>query len=351
MAKSKVFSMSAGSISLLALASTAYSQGPPPFIWTQDVIDGGAQALDFSPNGALLAVGDGVSGQTQPGQGYGQGSVRLLSVRNGETLQVRGPIGAGVPSVSFSPSGSELAVGGLFRAIFTVPSLATARNLPPDQYPYRVVCWSPDGAKIAIATNSPFDGARIVDAGTGLVLQYLPYATEVADMAFSPDGQYLAVSRQDIQIYRTSDYTILRFIPNVNGSTFRNVDWAPDSRRLAAMRWPVYQDPGDIRVYDAIDGSHLLTMPNGGNDFLTSIDWSPDNRLIGLSAIRGAGASGVLALFNADTGALVRRYEQGLDNRSYIMKFSPNSQTVAVGHNSSTTFRVSLVQNPIYSRR
>jgi WD40 repeat protein len=190
-----------------------------------------------------------------------------------------------------------------------------------------------------------------VDAGTGLVLQYLPYATEVADMAFSPDGQFLAVSRQDIQIYRTSDYTILRFIPNVNGTTFRNVDWAPDSRRLAAMRWPVYQDPGDIRVYDAIDGSHLLTMPNGGNDFLTSIDWSPDNRLIGLSAIRGAGASGVLALFNADTGALVRRYEQGLDNRSYIMKFSPNSQTVAVGHNSSTTFRVSLVQNPIYSRR
>jgi WD40 repeat protein len=170
-------------------------------------------------------------------------------------------------------------------------------------------------------------------------------------MAFSPDGQYLAVSRRDIQIYRTSDYSFERIIPNVNGTTFRNVDWAPDSRRLAAMRWPVYQDPGDIRVYDAIDGAHLLTMPNAGNDFLTSIDWSPDGRLIGLSAVRGAGMSGVLSLFDANSGALVARYEQGLDNRSYIMKFSPSSQTIAVGHNSATTFRVSLVHNPIYSRR
>jgi WD40 repeat protein len=325
--------------------------GAPRFIWTQDVIEGGAQALDFSPNGALLAVGDGVSGSTLPGQGYGQGSVRLLSARNGQTLQVRGPVGAEIPSVSFSPQGDELAVAGLIREIVSVPSLSTVRTLPPDQYPYRVVCWSPDGEKIAIATASPFDGARIVDAATGTVLEYLPYATEVADMAFSPDGNYLAVSRQDIQIYRTSDYSFERIIPNINGTTFRNVDWAPDSQRIAAMRWPVYQDPGDVRVYSVTTGAQLLTLPNGGDDFLTSIDWSPDGALIGYSAVRGAGASGVLSLWNANTGSPVARYEQGLDKRSYVMKFSPNSQLIAIGHNSSTTFRVSVVTNPIYSRR
>lgn len=143
-------------------------------------------------------------------------------------------------------------------------------------------------------------------------------------MAFSPNGQYLAVggdiSNQFI-IYKTSDWSVLATRDVSPGSNCRSLDFSPDSARLA-----VTTQTGHITLYDIPGVTKVLGLPSVALD-AKSLRYSPD----GAEIVAGIGDSyGTPYIKRYAAGTLVAQAE--LDSASAVpgnddcIAFSPDGR-------------------------
>jgi WD40 repeat protein len=141
------------------------------------------------------------------------------------------------------------------------------------------VAFSPDGQRIASASSD--ETVRIWDAVNGAELAVLVGHDERAVIrgfkcvAFSPDGRLIATGSYDetIRIWDGNSYAQLRVLRGHEDS-IASVAFSPDSQRIVST-----SSDKTVRVWDAENGTQLLAF-YGHKDDVNTANFSPDGKRI-----------------------------------------------------------------------
>ncbi|MEO3923330.1 helix-turn-helix domain-containing protein [Micromonosporaceae bacterium B7E4] len=245
------------------------------------VPSGFAGALDFSPDGRLLAVGGR------------DGTVRLWTVTAAGVATPFGPPWRAhdllIESLDFSPDGRTLATGSDDNRVrlwdLTDPTAPRLRSTPATfaSYVY-TVRFSPDGR--LLAAGSTDKTARLVDVTdpdrpVDVAKELVGPDHYVMSLAFSPDGRTLAMGSADktITLWDIRDPGApTRAGPVLDGPTnyVYSLAFSPDGRTLAASI-----TDGTVWLWDMAKErpsvAATLTEPHGA---LYSVAFSPDGRTL-----------------------------------------------------------------------
>jgi len=154
-------------------------------------------ALDFSPDGRMLAVGTT------------EKQVELFDVATGNILRSLDTKWSAA-AVTWSPDGKTIATGAYGVAIWNAPDGSLLRNLEAPPGAIHAVVFSRDGARVAAAGPK---AAHIWNAATGELLRKIepegfvqfvgeksviePITVPLLSLDFSPDGKTLATGGSD----------------------------------------------------------------------------------------------------------------------------------------------------------
>jgi WD40 repeat protein/DNA-binding SARP family transcriptional activator len=238
--------------------------------------------IAFSPDGSRLVTtgDDGAARVWDPATGK-----ELLTVRGEPEGQVWGP--------SFSQDGSLLAASWVDESVVRLVDLVTGRTvreITGFASPY-VTSFSPDGERLAIsALGEPVAIVMGVDAGHGPDRRFVLRGHEwgISDLAWSPDGAWIATSSDDLTA-RIWDATTgePRFVLAGHAGFVFSVDWSPDSSRLVTG-----SADGTARVWGITDSGtrELLTLSGQDTRAGLRVAFSPDGNQV-LTGDRGIAAA------------------------------------------------------------
>ncbi len=208
-------------------------------------------ALDFSPDGGLLAVGGGEPSRT--------GEVKLWQVD-------KGLLGQSLPSLHSD-------------TVFAVR-------------------FSPDGTKLASASADKF--LKITSVPTGKLLRsFEGHTHHVMAVDWKSDGKQLITGGAD-NVLKVWDFD--------SGEQIRTLQAA--GKQITSVCWvagkpEVIGASGDsqVRVWNA-DTDGIVRVYSGGGDYVYSVDASADG-----SRVAAGGADGVLLIWNGQNGQVIRKLE------------------------------------------
>ena len=222
--------------------------------------------------------------------------------------------------------------------------------------------WSPDGTKLAFASNlggdADYDIYTINADGTGLrAIVDDPHGKDFAP-AWSPDGQTIAYQSKQLT---SNGWDII--LVDVDGTNVRNITsfpgdeqlpaWSPDGAKIA-LQW-TYGGGTDIYVMDA-DGTNRTRLTPGGGVVYAAPAWSPDGTRIAYESNRHQDQTGGLEfgqyeiyVMDAD-GTNSRRVtsESGSGTALRFPTWSPDASQIAYEYqwfdrNGSARARVRIV--------
>ena len=300
------------------------AQGQPDIIWTGQAKSGYLWAVAFSPDGQLVATGDGLDPLYDPCTGEllypGEGTVRLWNASDGTLLQSRTEDQASVLSVAISPDSLRLASGAVLK-LWDLPDLASFQVLSGGA---RSLAFSPDGQLLAAGMGGYNNAVRIYTAD-GTFLRSLPFSSWVTVVPWPPDSRVRAVGTATArQIYRTSDWQFERIIfpqHGVNGVSA--LAFSPDGDTLASSG-------RTTKLWHLPDGELIQEFDGAG-----PIAFSPDGQ-----ALLTTGQQ--ISFWNVSDGSLLRMYDRGALILS--VAFSPDSSVFAY---ALLPGNVVVAQNPL----
>ena len=247
-----------------------------------------AYDMAFSPDGQTLAMGDA------------QSTVRLLDAHTGRLLRSSEEHSGPLAGFALSADGKTLAASYSGKSVFKAFNLATgaSHNLD-DQGSCRTnfLALSSDGRTLALVCFNKDDQASIgrLDVASGLLAgsftqQPFPTGVEVGAIAFSPDGQTLAVGSG-------LDYTDapqIRFFNTAGGMRASkepftvpvfSLAFSGDGGRLAiGPNEAVKCDgcgaiPQPVEIWDVAQAKEVLSLP-GFTTPVTGLAFSPDGKVL-----------------------------------------------------------------------
>jgi WD40 repeat protein len=229
--------------------------------------EAGTVAVAYSPDGAHLAVSKG------------NGLIHLWDLGAQEIVRALSGHVSPVWDLAFSPDGKRLASGGLTDGLGIVWDLASgqATTLTHGAAIFFTVAFSPDGNRIASAppgedAATKERGVHEWDATTGEILGVYPAKTVIYTVRYSPDGGLLAAGEQEgnVFLWDTSSGELLQTLAGHTGSV-ADLAFSPDGTYLAS----VASLNRTTKVWDVLTGDELATFYGG-----SKVAWSPDGASI-----------------------------------------------------------------------
>ncbi len=298
-------------------------------------------ALAWRPDGAWLAAGDddggvalfdGVSGPWGEALGHDGGTLCL-------DWSARGVLASGgrdgtvvlggtrcdaqrgwVERVAWRPDGARLAVAQGRRVTFRDES-----GYPVDvsgDLPATVSClaWHPRGVLCAAGT---YGGVRMLRGNGAVGVDHLAWTGSVLELAFSPDGRYLAHGNQDSSVHfwdmrKRSELEMTGYATKV-----RQLAWSPDRRWLAtgggadAICWDFARRGGPR-------GSRPARLERHEGR-ITALAFQPEGGLLA-----SIGEDGVVALWRVGEDDLPLG-GVALDEPLSVLAWAPDGRRLAVG--------------------
>jgi WD40 repeat protein/tRNA A-37 threonylcarbamoyl transferase component Bud32 len=274
----------------------------------------GPRALDFSPDGRVLAVG---------GE---KGLVTLWEIQSNAAAALPHPEAHGpvrVSALAFSRDGRTLAVGTTTAGIALWDVAARRRTTHLVGPEPRSLAFAPDGKTLASAHAF---GARLWDVGVGKSRTTLPGAAR--SVAFTPDGQTLAVGRDDqgVELWDVGTGQLRASLPGYSRQV-THVAFLADGGKLAtassALDVAWWVKGGEAVVWAASQGPRVTLRARGLGAF-PGAACTPDGKVL-MAAERGV-------VLRWDLGAQKSLPPWGLHRKGqWCTALSPDGTTLAAG--------------------
>jgi WD40 repeat protein len=303
----KAIATASGSTIRIWQASTGKRLNSP------DEDEGGVASLVFSPDGRRLAVGS-----------RDQGSVRLYATTKWERLWRNTGLVAMPVALGFSPDGKALAVGDDSARLWEAETGKELRHWAV-KGAWQGVAFSPDGQSLAVAT---LDGLALCDPVSGRERARLKNEQGgFSGLAFAPNGGLVASRGREsaVCLWEVPSGKPGRGLgkPDTHG---QSMCFSADGRTVAASVGP---EGDELALWETTSGEERQRIKVGVGQTLR-VAFSPDGRTLATS-----GYAEAVCVWDAATGREVGQFN-GHAGQVVALAFSPDGRLLASGGADTT---------------
>ena len=236
-------------------------------------------------------------------------------------------------AVAFSPDGKYLASGGwsadysngttyLWNIATRTPS-APLTNPGGNNGGVYAIAYSPDGQILAVGTQS--GTVYLWNTSTDQVTATLtkPGTSPVVAVAYSPDGQILAAGDQNgtTYLWNTSTDKPIATVLNPGGGQVNSLAWAPERKTLATAD----NNHGNTYLWNTTTDRLITTLKDRRGQEVNSVAYSPDGQALAVSDQNGA-----IYLWNTSADTLIATHHGD------SFAWAPEGNILATGDDGNT---------------
>ncbi len=286
------------------------------------------QSVAFSPDGNIIAT---VTNRNDPKNVGGEFHLKIWDANSGQLLKTI----FGNDTLAFSPDGSLLATGD--GNVYDTTSWNLKYQLPLKSFQINNVAFSSDNKKIAVVglpgANQDNILGYVLDAKDGSILSSIPgYRVAFHSVSFSSDGTRIVTSSSDVlESISIWDITIkepktpLFSIENVRGESYEHGIFSKDGKTILVSGYERKAFRPVVRIFEAKpNGWSLRAFVGNGEGMFYKASFSPDE-----TKIIAAGNCGFAQVFDLTTDKpVIPVYSHG---GSTVMEaiFSPDQKKIA----------------------
>jgi WD40 repeat protein len=254
-------------------------------------------ALAFSPDGKILAVGGGVSGEL--------GEVRLIDPATGQLIRPLATLEEVVLDVEFSPDGKQLAVAAGDQTLRIFDVATGKQTLRHDDHSDWVmaVTYSADGKHLVTASRDKT--AKLLDLPSAdLRRTFRDHEKQVTDACFSADNTqvYSIGTDRKLRVWDFDETPVAKGDKKKSGNVSLDLGVEPLRLRTTDKGVLVSCSDGTVKLVSP-EGKKIVRTFGGGSDWLYALGYHAKS-----GRVAAGSYSGEVRVWNLADGATVLNF-------------------------------------------